>query len=235
MTFDEVMEELRANGSESIKKVLVKHGAREPFYGVKVEYLKTIEKRVKVDHELALQLYATGVSDAMYLAGLIADDARMTEDDLQRWVDAAYWSLLSESTVPWVAAGSPAGWEIAHKWINSPVDTIACAGWRTLSSIALITPDDRLDIEAYRSLLTRVKNSIHSSPNRVRASMNGFVGSIGTCIAPLTEYALACSAEIGAVMVDMGDTACKIPDSAEVIRKVQAKGQIGKKRKTAKC
>ena len=29
-----------------------------------------------------------------------------TRDDLQRWVDAAYWSLLSESTVPWVAAGS---------------------------------------------------------------------------------------------------------------------------------
>jgi len=38
----------------------------------------------------------------MYLAGLIADDARMTRKNLQRWVDRAYAGSLPGATVPWV-------------------------------------------------------------------------------------------------------------------------------------
>ena len=38
MTANEIMEELKSLSSESIKKVLIKHGAKEPFFGVKVEH-----------------------------------------------------------------------------------------------------------------------------------------------------------------------------------------------------
>ena len=46
--------------------------------------MKKIQKRVKMDYQLALDLYDTGIADAMYLAGLIADDAKMTRKDLQK-------------------------------------------------------------------------------------------------------------------------------------------------------
>ncbi len=74
MTTEEIMVELHRYGSEQTKKVLIKHGAREPFFGVKVQDLKKIVKKVKKNHALALELYATGNSDAMYLAGLITDE-----------------------------------------------------------------------------------------------------------------------------------------------------------------
>ena len=35
--------------------------------------------------------------------------------------------------------------------------------------------------------------------------------------------------------VDMGDTACKVPFIPDYIRKVEARGTIGKKRKTVRC
>src|SRR5438445_6227418 len=101
MTAKEVVEELKSLGNDATKKVLLKHGAKEPFFGVKVEDLKKIQKKVKVNHQLALALYETGISDAMYLAGLIADDALMTKKDLQRWADRASWHMISEYTVPW--------------------------------------------------------------------------------------------------------------------------------------
>ena len=104
MTAKEIVEELKSLGSDATKKVLVKHGAKEPFFGVKVEHLKKIQKRLKMNYRLALDLYDTGISDAMYLAGLIADDAQMSKKDLQSWADRAYWYMLSEYTVPWVAA-----------------------------------------------------------------------------------------------------------------------------------
>lgn len=235
MNTSEVLEELKSLGNPSIKKVLVNHGAREPFYGVKVEHLKQIEKRIKVDHALALELYDSGISDAMYLAGLIADDRKMTRDDLQRWVEHAYWSLLSESTVPWVAAGSDIGFEVALDWIESDTDTIACAGWRTLSSITGIKPDAQLDIEQLRDLLNRVRDTIHEQPNRVRYSMNGFVIAVGTNVKALTAYAVECAEKIGTVSVMMGETACKVPYAPEYIGTAVARGTVGKKRKSAKC
>src|SRR6266851_2737655 len=100
--------------------------------------IKKLQKRIKKDHELALELYETGISDAMYLAGLIVDDARMTKKDLNRWVKAASWSMLSEFTVPWVASEGPHGWAMGLDWIESKTETIAAAGWSTLGAVLKI-------------------------------------------------------------------------------------------------
>src|SRR5246127_6013444 len=119
MTVPEIMTDLKAHGSEGIKKILLKHGVKEPFFGVKVEHLKTIQKKVKKDYQLAKDLYATGNADAQYLAGLIADDEKMTKADLQTWVQQAVSENISGYTVPWVAAGSRYGYELALEWIDS--------------------------------------------------------------------------------------------------------------------
>src|SRR5690349_7717244 len=137
MRSKEILEELKALGSETTKKTLVRHGAPEPFYGVKIEDMKKLIKQIKVkkDYQLAIELYDTGVSDAMYMAGLIADENKMSREDLQKWAEKASWSMISEYTVPWVTAESPHGWEMALEWIDSPKENIAAAGWSTLSGL----------------------------------------------------------------------------------------------------
>jgi len=235
MTAAAIVDELRTLGSPSIKKVLMNHGAREPFFGVRVEDLKKIQKRVKVDYQLALDLYDTGISDAMYLAGLIADDARMTKKDLNRWLDQAYWSMLSDHTVPWVAAQSPHGWELALEWIESKKESHAGAGWATLSSLVAIKDDAELDLPALKKLLERIAKTIHDAPNRVRYGMNAFVIAVGGAVKPLHDAAVAVAKKIGVVEVDMGGTACKVPFAPDYIAKIKARGAVGKKRKSAKC
>src|SRR6185369_367043 len=157
----DIVAELKPLGKESYKKVLLKHGVTEPCFGVSVEELKKIQKRVKKDYQLALDLYDTGIYDAMYLAGLIADDARMTKKDLQRWVENANSDSLCNYTVPWVAAGSPHGWEMALKWIDSKKTSTAAVGWATLVSLVGVKPDDELDLDALKKLLARVQTTIH--------------------------------------------------------------------------
>jgi 3-methyladenine DNA glycosylase AlkD len=235
MTVTEIMAYLQSNGSDSIKKILLKHGVKEPFFGVKVEYLKVIEKKVKKDHQLALGLYATGNADAMYLAGLIADDEKMTKADLQTWVTEAVSNNINEYTVPWVATMSRYGHELAMEWIDHPDEQIAVAGWATLIGLATVKKDDDLDIGTYKHLLYRVAATIHTEQNRVRSVMNNFVIAVGSYVVPLADEAIATANKIGAVMVDKGDTACKIPDAAEYIAKAKARGSLGKKKKTVKC
>ena len=235
MTATEILDKLKSLENPSAKNVLLKHGAKEPFYGVKIEELKKIQKVVKKNYSLSLELYASGISDAMYLAGLIADETKMTRDDLNRWAKEASWQLISEYPVAWAAAESPYGLELALQWIDSPEAHIATAGWATLSGIVALHPDEQIDKELIRTLLDRVEKEIHTAPNRVRYVMNGFVISVGGSVPSLTEYAEALGKRIGKVHVELGGTACKVPAIPDYIRKMRDKGYIGKKKKTVRC
>ena len=235
MTARQIMAELESLGSPGIKKILLQHGVREPFFGVKVGDMKPIVKKIKTDYSLAKELYATGNADAMYLAGLIADDAKMTRNDLNAWVGQALSNNISEYTVPWVAAGNPHGFELALQWIDSPKEHIAAAGWSTLANIVSMVPDENLDYPGLKSLLARVIGEIHTAPNRVRYTMNTFVISLGSYVKPMSAEAIAAAKKIGAVTVEMGGTACKVPAAVEYIKKATDRGSLSKKKKTVKC
>ncbi len=235
MTAADVLKQLEEFGNESTKKSLLKHGAKEPFFGVKVADLKKILKKTKKNHELSLALYKTGNTDAMYLAGLMADEKKITKEQLQEWADGAYWYYLSEYAVPWVAAETEYGFELALEWITSKEERIATAGWATLASYAGVNEDDKLDIAKYSQLLDQVEKEIHNAQNRVRYVMNGFVIATGSYIKALTEKSQQVAAKIGKVSVEMGGTACKVPLAKDYLQKIIDKDRIGKKRKSARC
>jgi 3-methyladenine DNA glycosylase AlkD len=234
MTAQEIVNEIKPLGSESYKKTMMNHGIKEPFFGVKIGDMKKIVARVKKDYQLALDLYDTGIHDAMYLAGLIADDAKMTKKDLQNWLAKAKNSMLVEFTVPWVASGSSYGRELALKWIDSKKEDEVAAGWSTLCSIVATKDDAELDMTELKKLLERVQKSIHAAPNRARYFMNSFVIAVGSYVKALSDMAMQTAKKIGPVTMELvGD--CKIPFAPEYIEKVRKRGAVGKKRKSAKC
>jgi 3-methyladenine DNA glycosylase AlkD len=235
MTVQDIMLELKAKGNDGIKKILLRHGVQEPFFGVKVEDLKGIQKRIKKDYQLSKDLYSTGNADAMYLAGLIADEKQMTKADLTNWVNKATSDNISAYTVPWIAAESNYGYELALEWIDSKVENNAVAGWSTLSSLVAIKPDTELDIEALQALLKRVETTIQQSANKVKSAMNLFVISVGSYVVDLTEKAVTTAHKMGGVKVIREGTSCKVPSAVDYIAKVKAKGTLGKKKKMARC
>ncbi len=234
MTKDDVLNQLEKMGSPSIKKVLVNHGAREPLFGVKVGDMKTIIKKAKKDHGLSLALYATGNYDAMYLAGLIADEKKISKKNLESWVAKSY-AGIAEYTVPWIAAESPHGWELGMQWIESPKENIAAAGWTSLANVVALLSDEKLDMKALEKLLARVKKEVHAAPNRVRYAMNAFLISVGAYVAPLTASCKQIAKAIGPVTVLMDGTACNVPSAFDYITKIETMGRIGKKKKQARC
>ena len=96
MDTKEVMKMLEEMSSSSIKNIYTKHGAQEPFFGVKVGDMKKIEKQERNNHDLAMELYNTGNSDAMYLAGLIADKKKVDRPMLDDWIKKASWYMVAE-------------------------------------------------------------------------------------------------------------------------------------------
>jgi 3-methyladenine DNA glycosylase AlkD len=235
MTRNEVMAELEKFGNEQTRKTWANHGARGDYFGVKIGDMKTIQKKIKRDHELALELYDTGNGDAMYFAGLISEPQKMTMKQLQHWAEKATWHMVSEYTVAWTASESKYGRALAMEWIQSGDEHLQSAGWATYSCLLALKQDEELDLKEIQALLDKVKKTIHQQPERVKYTMNGFVISVGSYVAALTGKAKEAGKAIGKVKVDMGGTACKVPDAVPYIEKVESMGKVGNKRKTVFC
>ncbi len=235
MTAAEIVQELEPLALASYKKVMLNHGASEPILGVKISELQKIRRRIKKDYQLALDLFATGIYDAQYLAGLIADEAKMTPSDLRLWLATSNCCAIAACTVAWVAAESPHGRELALEWIESEDETTAQTGWMTLASLVAVRNDAQLDLPELARLLQRVEGTLHQQPNLVRYAMNSYVIALGSYVRDLTDQAVASGSRIGPVTVDMGNTACVVPFAPEYIEKVRSRGTLGKKRKTVRC
>ncbi len=234
-TIKQVMSELKKKGTAQNRKVFTKHGAPENMFGCSVADMKVIAKKIKGNQELALELYATGNSDAMYLAGMVADGSQMTKAQLNRWVKEAPWYFVSEYAVPGVAHESKHARDLAMKWIAAKKETVAAAGWSTYSGLVATRDNDDLDLDEIENLMDKIESEIHECQNRVRYTMNGFLISVGGYIKPLNKKAKAVAKKVGKVEVNMGETSCKVPSAPEYIKKMESRGSLTKKRKTIKC
>jgi 3-methyladenine DNA glycosylase AlkD len=232
-----ILADLKSKGKENTRKIYARHGmAADRVYGVSVADLKLIAKTIKRQQSLVLELYASGIMDAMYLAGMVADGAQMTRKQLDEWAEsAAHMQMIGEYTVPWVTVESPHARDLAIQWIQSKEEHVASAGWCTLSGLVATKPDSALDLKEIESLLNTAVKGIPTAQNRVRYTMNSFIISVGSYVKPLLKQAKAAAAKIGAVSVDMGETACEVPLATERIEKVEAAGRSGQKRKTIRC
>lgn len=235
MNLSEVMSYLESKGSEQTRKIYSKHGAPSNFFGVKVADLKPIFKKEKNNHSLALELYATGNSDAQYLAGLMADVSQFTKEDLTKWANEAGWYMISEYAVAWNIAESPFCMEICKEWIDSDNEKLQESAWAALGCHIGVTANEDLDLAFLKRLLPRIEKEIHSAPNRVRYCMNGFVIALGGGVPELTDLCKEVGDRIGKVEVQMGETSCKVPVVRPYLQNMEERGRIGKKKKTAKC
>jgi len=236
-TVASIMADLKSKGSEKTRTTYARHGMEvERCFGVSVADLKLIMKTIKGQQALAMELYATGKMEAMYLAGMVASGAKMSEKQLHTWAEgSAGMQMIAEYTVPWVAVENLRGRELALQWMASKKDYVTASGWCTYSGLVMTMPDEKLDLAEIEGLLGDVVQRIHKAQNRERHTMNNFVIAVGSYVAPLSKQAKAAARQIGVVSVDMGDTACQVPLATAYIERVEAAGKAGKKRKTIRC
>ena len=235
MNLEMVMKELEALGKERTKKIYLSNGAHEPLFGVATGAMKPIAKKIKINQSLAEELYATGNYDAMYFAGIIADPNAMTESDYDRWMDAAYFYMLSDFVVAVTLSEAYIAQEVADKWIASDDDLRKSAGWSCYCWLLGNRPDVEFSESKISKMLDMVKSTIHESTERTKSSMNNFLYTVGTSYLPLHEKAIETAREIGIVEVKKNNKKSSFLNSFESIQKQIDKGRIGFKRKHVRC
>ncbi|SFS82673.1 DNA alkylation repair protein [Paenibacillus sp. 453mf] len=235
MDFEAVMQELEALGKERLKKMYMSNGAHEPLFGVATGAMKPMAKKIKMDQPLAEQLYATGNYDAMYFAGIIADAKSMTEADFDRWMDRAYFYMLSDYVVAVTLAETDIAQEVADKWIASGDELKMSAGWSCYCWLLGSRPDVQFTESKIAGMLDMVRETIHESPERTKSSMNNFVYTTAVSYVALHDKAVHTAQAIGPVEMKRDNKKPAILLATDNIQKAVDKNQLGFKRKYVRC
>ncbi|MFG1735021.1 DNA alkylation repair protein [Paenibacillus sp. 843] len=234
MNLESVMSELEVLGKERLKKMYLSNGAHEPLFGVATGAMKPIAKKIKINQPLAEQLYATGNYDAMYFAGIIADPKAMTAADFDRWMDAAYFYMLSDYVVAVTLAEADIAQQVADQWIASGEELRMSAGWSCYCWLLGSRPDREFPESKISAMLELVEKTIHESPDRTKSAMNNFMYTAAVSYLPLHDKAVETANAVGPVEMKR-DKKSKFLNASENIRKEVERGKLGFKRKYVRC
>ena len=217
MTAQEILTTLKKLGKPQTAAIYKRYLTGDNVCGVLTSDIAKLQKKIKVDHALALELWESGNAEARMLALQVADPDKLTRADADRLVKDGPMPFLG-FYLSGLLARSPIADEIMRPWMKSRDESTREMGYGILAARLKDDPESVTDADAEKILAT-IEKEIHRSPNRARYGMNTALMSIGIFKPALRKKAIAAAKRIGKVEVDHGETYCKTPDAASYIEK----------------
>jgi len=212
-----ILTALRKLGKPGTAAIYRRHGSGDNVYGVLTSEIAKLQKRIKTDHPLAIELWKTGNAEARILALQIADPSKLTWSEADRFANETGSDFVG-CYLSSLLARSPLVDETMRAWMKSPKEFVRAAGYGILGARLKEDPDSVSEADA-GAILAAIEKEIHRSPNRARHAMNGALIGIGVFKPSLRKQAIDAATRIGKVEVDHGETSCTTPDAVSYIAK----------------
>lgn len=168
----EVMAELAALEDPKAREVNERHG---DDHGVNLGKLRAVAKRLKIQQDLALELWATEDTAARLLALLICRPKAFGRDELDAMLRQARTPKVQDWLVNYVVKKSPHTEELRQAWFADPDPVVASAGW-ALTSERVVKKPEGLDLPG---LLDVIEAQMKDAPERLQWAMNTCLAQIG--------------------------------------------------------
>ena len=193
MTAKQVLAKLEALGDEKVRKHNRKYGAGDDQFGVKHGDIRKLAETIKGDHELALELWATGNCDAQLLAILLMKPKQLSAAELDRLVRSVSFEHVADWLNSYVVKGHPDREKLRLKWLAAKDRWAGRAGW-FLTSVEVNRKAEGLDLPA---LLDRLESEMPGAAKEAQWTMNSVLAGIGIHNPSLRKRALAIGERLG--------------------------------------
>lgn len=170
--------ELRRLGTRRNVDGMARFGIRaKKVYGVSKPKMDLLAKRLGRDHQLALQLWKSGVHDARILAGRVDEAHLVTASQMDRWVrDFDNWDVC-DGTCCHLFAHTAFAWQKAIAWTKKSHEFQKRAGFALIAYLAV--HDKRAADHRFRQLLPIIRREAHDARNFIRKAVNWALRQIG--------------------------------------------------------
>jgi 3-methyladenine DNA glycosylase AlkD len=172
ITVDELMVELGALEDPKAREVNERHG---DDHGVNLGKLRTIAKRLKTQHPLALELWRTGNTPARLLALLICRPKAFDLDELDAMLREARIPKVHDWLVNYAVKKNPHAEDLRVVWFSDTDPVVASAGW-ALTTERVAKHPEGLHLG---ELLDIIEAQMKDAPDRLQWAMNNTLAQIG--------------------------------------------------------
>ncbi|WP_199220414.1 DNA alkylation repair protein [Homoserinimonas hongtaonis] len=171
-TVNEVLADLAALEDSKIRAVNERHG---DDHGVNLTKLREVAKKLKIQPDLARELWATGDTAARLVAILISRPKHYSEAELDGMLREARVPKVHDWLVNYIVKKSPSVEELRTTWFVDEDAVVASAGW-ALTSDRVATSPDGLDLPG---LLDTIEAEMKDASDRLQWAMNECLATIG--------------------------------------------------------
>ncbi len=145
--------------------------------GISVVQLRAIAKRTGRDHELALELWASGIFEARILAGLVGEPARVTRRQANAWArDFECWADCDGLCIH-LFRKTPFAHNLTVAWSHRREELVKRAGFTMMATLAV--HDKAAGNEVFRGYLGRVREEATDERHNVKKGVNWALRQIG--------------------------------------------------------
>lgn len=193
MTVDTALAQLQSLGSEQMRAYNAKHGVGKNQFGCKMGDIRSVAKKIKKNHALALDLWKTGNIDAQFLATLVIEPGKLSSVEMDRMVRSVTFVNVADWLHSYVVKEHADKESLRQQWMVSDNAMAARAGWRLTAGRVAKDPDG-LDLPA---LLLRIESEMGSAASEVQWTMNCCLAEIGIHFPKHRKRALAIGEKLG--------------------------------------
>ena len=193
MTLDETLKQLKALGNEKVRAQNAKSGAGDNQYGVSLGDIRTLAKKIKKDHALALALWDNGNVDAQFLSALVIDSKKLSAKEMDQMVRSISFVRVADWLNSYVVRQHPDKETLRQDWMTADDRWAARAGWDLTSERVAKNPDG-LDVPA---LLDRIESEMAGADPEVQWTMNTTLATIGIHFPKLRKRAISIGEKLG--------------------------------------
>jgi len=108
----------------------------EKRMGVSVPEMRKLAKNIGTDHKLALELWETGIPEAMIVAGMIDDPAKVTSGQMDKWAgDFESWDVCDQVCMN-LFDRTKFAWEKPFEWAKDEREFVRRAAFSLMAVLA---------------------------------------------------------------------------------------------------
>lgn len=190
----QVLAQLEAWGAESVRKIYERQGSGPNTFGVTLGKLRGYAKQLKRNHSLALELWAAGNYDAMVLASMVLDPARLSASEIESMIQALTSARLVDELTFNTIAESPHAAELRERWMKSPEALTGRAGWNLLIARFMESDSSGIDLE---EVLRQVEATLLSAPLPKKDAINRALVELAVHFPDYTERCIRLGERLG--------------------------------------
>ncbi len=178
MQAKQVLQTLNSLGSAEVRAGMKRFGiTADRVHGINAPTLKALARKIGKNHDLAEQLWGTGIYEARTIAALIAEPKKVTRAQMERWVrDFDSWAIC-DTCCGYLFRDTPFAWDKAIAWAGRRAEYVKRAGFSLMAYLAV--HDKQAQDEQFAKLLPIIERESDDDRNFVRKAINWALRQIG--------------------------------------------------------